>query len=189
MTLDSTQATSAVFEMKKRRHQAYHSSAACFPAGSGSKGPAVKQSSVQLLGVRSVQIGVMLFVLQQFGGINAVMYFSTQVFKEVCRYCRRSKVLQQSQTGHRVTRHNRVISLLLKQATVPYLSRIIMTCMLARVCACAADATCTISVGPWVLWCGVGRAAMLSVIWYKSGMSNVFTTCLQDMHNKHVLSA
>ena len=45
---------------------------------------AVKQSSAQLLGVRSVQIGVMLFVLQQFGGINAVMYFSTQVFKEVC---------------------------------------------------------------------------------------------------------
>ena len=42
-----------------------------------------KQSTIQLLGVRGVQIGVALFVLQQFAGINAVMYFSTQVFKEV----------------------------------------------------------------------------------------------------------
>ncbi len=42
-----------------------------------------KQSTAQLLGVRGVQIGIALFVLQQFAGINAVMYFSTQVFKEV----------------------------------------------------------------------------------------------------------
>ena len=42
-----------------------------------------KQSTFQLLGVRGVQIGIALFVLQQFAGINAVMYFSTQVFKEV----------------------------------------------------------------------------------------------------------
>ena len=45
-----------------------------------------KQSTAQLLGVRGVQIGIALFVLQQFAGINAVMYFSTQVFKEV-RLC------------------------------------------------------------------------------------------------------
>lgn len=38
---------------------------------------------MQLLGVRGVQIGIALFVLQQFAGINAVMYFSTQVFSEV----------------------------------------------------------------------------------------------------------
>lgn len=44
---------------------------------------AAKQSTIQLLGVRGVQIGIALFVLQQFAGINAVMYFSTQVFKEV----------------------------------------------------------------------------------------------------------
>jgi len=44
-----------------------------------------KQSTAQLLGVRGVQIGIALFVLQQFAGINAVMYFSTQVFKEVSR--------------------------------------------------------------------------------------------------------
>ena len=50
-----------------------------------------KQSTFQLLGVRGVQIGIALFVLQQFAGINAVMYFSTQVFKEVgsalSRFC------------------------------------------------------------------------------------------------------
>lgn len=46
---------------------------------------AAKQSTIKLLGVRGVQIGIALFVLQQFAGINAVMYFSTQVFKEVSR--------------------------------------------------------------------------------------------------------
>lgn len=48
----------------------------------GAQTAVAKQSTAQLLGVRGVQIGIALFVLQQFAGINAVMYFSTQVFKE-----------------------------------------------------------------------------------------------------------
>lgn len=60
---------------------------------------AAKQSTIQLLGVRGVQIGIALFVLQQFAGINAVMYFSTQVFKEVSLPC--------SHTGHPFVMHGR----------------------------------------------------------------------------------
>jgi len=37
---------------------------------------------LQLLGTRSVQIGILLFVLQQFAGINALVYFSTSVFRQ-----------------------------------------------------------------------------------------------------------
>jgi len=52
----------------------------------GSQASGAKQSTMQLLGVRGVQIGIALFVLQQFAGINAVMYFSTQVFSEVSHW-------------------------------------------------------------------------------------------------------
>jgi hypothetical protein len=37
----------------------------------------------QMLGMRSVQIGLLLFAFQQFAGINAIVYFSTAVFRKV----------------------------------------------------------------------------------------------------------
>ena len=59
-----------------------------------------KQSTFQLLGVRGVQIGIALFVLQQFAGINAVMYFSTQVFKEVGTAEVFAALMDSSKTAH-----------------------------------------------------------------------------------------
>ena len=37
----------------------------------------------QMLSMRSFQIGLLLFVFQQFSGINALVYFSTTVFRQV----------------------------------------------------------------------------------------------------------
>ena len=37
----------------------------------------------QMLSMRSFQIGLLLFVFQQFSGINALVYFSTAVFRQV----------------------------------------------------------------------------------------------------------
>lgn len=39
--------------------------------------------TLQMLSMRSVQIGLLLFMFQQFAGINAIVYFSTSVFREV----------------------------------------------------------------------------------------------------------
>ena len=42
-----------------------------------------KVSLSELLSFRGARIGVILFLLQQFSGINAVIYFSTKVFAQV----------------------------------------------------------------------------------------------------------
>lgn len=77
---------------KERRQEAEASAQRLWGADGGSQlgessspGPQsskANQSTAQLLSIRGVQIGIALFVLQQFAGINAVMYFSTQVFSE-----------------------------------------------------------------------------------------------------------
>ncbi len=45
-------------------------------------GPSDKPGMGELLSNRGVLIGMMMFVLQQFSGINAIIYFSTSVFKQ-----------------------------------------------------------------------------------------------------------
>lgn len=41
----------------------------------------------ELLGSRSVRIGMCLFLLQQASGINAIVYFSSSVFAQARRPC------------------------------------------------------------------------------------------------------
>jgi hypothetical protein len=33
---------------------------------------------------KGVMMGIILFAIQQFAGINALVYFSTSVFRQVC---------------------------------------------------------------------------------------------------------
>ena len=48
------------------------------PSGSG-EGP----SLAKLLTTKSVILGALIFVFQQFAGINAIIYFSSSVFAQV----------------------------------------------------------------------------------------------------------
>ena len=40
-------------------------------------------SMAELLGNKGVKIGCVIFLLQQFSGINAIVYFSSSVFAQV----------------------------------------------------------------------------------------------------------
>lgn len=52
--------------------------------GEGSSGATdVKGGALTLLSSRAFRIGIILFAFQQFAGINALVYFSSDVFRQV----------------------------------------------------------------------------------------------------------
>ena len=61
----------------------------CLHTGEAGRSEAATVGTLQMLSMRSVQIGLLLFMFQQFAGINAIVYFSTSVFREVMQQVQR----------------------------------------------------------------------------------------------------
>lgn len=52
-------------------------------AGKSASGAGEAPSLAKLLTTKSVVLGALIFVFQQFAGINAIIYFSSSVFAQV----------------------------------------------------------------------------------------------------------